>query len=237
MRLSNLVPSFLKPALRPVYDKLRIMATRHKSLDELHEYWRKPYDGDNLPWEDYSGKKPDEKLRSMFLVDLIRKHVREDARILEIGCNVGRNLHYLFESGFKNLGGIEISKDALRAMKSTFPEMEKHVTIYSMPVEKAIKAFSENQYDVTFTMAVLEHIHSDSEWIFPEIVRVTKQYLITIEDEETVSWRHFPRQYRKIFEMAGMNQTDEIRCNRQEHGLGGRFHARVFLKPHNRQSG
>jgi hypothetical protein len=51
------------------------MATRQKSMEELHKYWRKPYDGDNLPWEDYSGKKRDEKLRSILLVDLFRKYV------------------------------------------------------------------------------------------------------------------------------------------------------------------
>jgi SAM-dependent methyltransferase len=121
MRLSKFVPSFLKPVQRPFYDRLRVIAARQRSMEELHHYWRKPYDGDNLPREDYSGKKRDEKLRSTLLVDLVRKYVSEDARILEIGCNVGRNLHFLFESGFRNLEGIEISEDAVKLVKDTFP--------------------------------------------------------------------------------------------------------------------
>jgi len=233
MRLSDLVPNFLKPVLRPVYDRLRIMAARQKSMEELHEYWRKPYDGDNLPWEDYSGEKLDEKLRSILLVDLVRKYVSEDARILEIGCNVGRNLHFLFESGFRNLEGIEISEDAVRLMKDTFPQMAGHASIYNKSVEEVIKEFEDRRYEAIFTMAVLEHIHSDSEWVFEEIVRVSKKYLITMEDERTVSWRHFPRHYRKIFEKAGMKQIEEIQCNKGDHGLRSNFYARVFLNSHN----
>jgi 2-polyprenyl-3-methyl-5-hydroxy-6-metoxy-1,4-benzoquinol methylase len=111
--------------------------------------------------------------------------------------------------------------------------MAGHATIYNKPVEEVIKEFEDRQYDAVFTMAVLEHIHSDSEWVFEEIVQVSKKYLITMEDERTVSWRHFPRQYKKIFEKVGTKQIEEIQCNKEDHGLGSSFYARVFINSHN----
>lgn len=56
-------------------------------------------------------------------------------------------------------------------------------------------------------MAVLEHIHFDSDWIFAELVRIAP-LIITIEDEVDISTRHFPRNYQKVFEPLGMRQVD-----------------------------
>jgi hypothetical protein len=111
--------------------------------------------------------------------------------------------------------------------------MAGHATIYNKSVEEVIKEFEDRRYEAIFTMAVLEHIHSDSKWVFKEIVRVSKKYLITIEDERRVSWRHFPRHYRKIFEKVGMKQIEEIQCNKEDHGLRNSFYARVFINSHN----
>ncbi|MCH2666131.1 hypothetical protein MK139_17565 [bacterium] len=44
-----------------------------------------------------------------------------DARILEIGCNAGRNLDYLFRAGYTNLWGIEIGSAAVEMFGATFP--------------------------------------------------------------------------------------------------------------------
>ena len=73
--------------------------TPRKSCEELHEYWKNPYDGINLP-EDYLKVKDE---RTVFLTRLVEKYVDHKASILEIGCNVGRNLNSLISSGFKHL--------------------------------------------------------------------------------------------------------------------------------------
>jgi len=94
------IPNFIKPILRPIYYHWLDLVTSRKSRDELYQYWKKPYDGYNLP-QDYIGGNE----RSQFLVRLIRKYVKTNAYILEIGCNVGRNLNYLFNAGYTKLGG------------------------------------------------------------------------------------------------------------------------------------
>ena len=54
-------------------------------------------------------------------------------------------------------------------------------------------------------------------------------WIITIEDEKTHSPRHFPRNYKKIFEKRGFNQIYE-KTNLQDYYLSSSFIARMFKK-------
>jgi len=211
VRLVDTVPDFLKPILRPIYYatywKYKKMICHPRSCSELHQYWRQPCDGYNLP-EHFLKQKE----RSLFLVKKVKEYVPLNAKILEIGCNIGRNLSFLFRAGFENLAGVEISEKAVKLLKQYHPKMAYHAKIYNMPIEEKIRAFRDCEFDIVFTMAVLEHIHTDSKWIFSEMARITKGFLITIEDEHNVSWRHFTRNYKKVFESIGMKQIEEINC-------------------------
>ena len=229
-RLANLIPDFIKPILRSLYRAFRsswaYRKIKHhpKSCNELHNYWRHPWDKRNLPQSYLEGK-----ARSQFLVKIMKRYVSTNAIILEIGCNVGRNLNYLFLADFRNLQGVEISEKAVRLLKQYFHEMANHTKIYRMPIEEIIREFKDCEFDTVFTMAVLEHIHEESEWILPEIVRIIKDFLITVEDESGISWRHFPRNYKKVFEPLGMKQIEEINCSDID-GLSRSFFARIFKK-------
>jgi SAM-dependent methyltransferase len=187
----------------------------------------RPWDGFNLP-ENYLKPIGGDR-RTQFLLELMKLYTDTNGNILEIGCNVGRNLNYLFLAGFDKLTGIEISEDAVALMEKTYPEMAKSAKIINTPVEDVIGTFKENEFDVVFTMAVLEHIHPDSKFIFSEMVRITRRNLITIEDEKGISWRHFPHNYKKIFESLGMKQVYQYNC-REVDGLGSNFWARVFTE-------
>ncbi|MDH7490469.1 MAG: class I SAM-dependent methyltransferase [Anaerolineae bacterium] len=164
------------------------------------------------------------------LLRLVCQVTGPEAPLLEIGCNVGRNLYYLFTAGFTDLTGIEISAQAVDVLKATFPDMAQRIRIHNAAAESVLPILETNSFEIVFTMAVLEHIHRDSEWLFGEIVRVTRGYLITIEDEEHISWRHFPRNYRKVFERLGLRQIHSEDCSAIP-GLGPGFVARIFQKP------
>lgn len=206
---------------------------QHRSREETHDYWRNPDDGANAP-EDYAategpGAGEMREKRSLFLVDLVKRHAEPDAKILEVGCNVGRNLDFLFRAGYKNLESIEISEKALEVMRSTYPEMAAQVRVYNQPVEDVIRDLADDSYGLVFTMAVLEHVHSDSEWVFAEMVRIAKDRLVIIEDEQCESWRHFPRRYDEIFESLGVRQIEKTDMT-PDLGLKKGFVARVFEK-------
>jgi SAM-dependent methyltransferase len=196
-------------------------ATPVRPKDELHAYWRGP-DEANRP-ERYL----EHVARSAFLVRFVEPHLAVEPTILEIGCNVGRNLAHLFEAGHRRLTGIEINDEALAMLRTTYPEMAAAATLINAPVEDVIRDFPDASMDLVFTMAVLEHIHPDSEWIFDEIVRITRGVVVTIEDEKGESWRHTPRDYEAVFEARGLRQISHERPGR-EHGFGPAFMARAF---------
>lgn len=163
------------------------------------------------------------------MVQTIKRHSNLNARILEIGCGVGRNLKSLLSAGFYRLEGIEINQEALRVLKTSYPDLAQKAKLYNASIEEVIKTFQDGEFDVVFTMAVLEHIHKDNEWCFHEIARITKTLLITIEDEFTISPIHFPRNYKKIFQSLGLRQIEEFKGNPST-GLGRNFVARIFEK-------
>lgn len=176
---------------------------RLRSREQLHAYWREP-DAVNTA-KDYVGQ--DE--RSEYLVGLLADQV--EGPVLEIGCNAGRNLHHLLAAGHR-VGGIEISERALGVMREAYPDVVERATIYAGPVEELIRELGDGEYDTIFTMAVLEHLHTDSEWVFGEIARVASRRIVTIEDERSQTWRHVPRNYRHVFEAHGAWQIAEPSC-------------------------
>ncbi len=139
-------------------------------------------------------------------------HGHRGAHILEIGCNTGRNPIHLSQAGYRELAAVEISEAAIRLFRDSYPEVARHSDIHNAPVESVIERFPDNAFDLVFTMAVLEHIHTESEGIFPEVARITEDLLITIEDESGVSERHFPRNYREVFEPLGLRQIERLGC-------------------------
>lgn len=233
MKLAKLFVNGIKRLLGPFYNPLRStglykvykkITHNPKSRNELHDYWKAPCDGDNLPESYLKGTE-----RSKFLLGILKRYGTQDFKILEIGCNVGRNLYHLFTSDYRNLEAIEISENAIQVLRRSFPEMAKNIKIHNTAVEDIIQKFKINQFNLIYSMAVLEHIHEDSSWIFPEIARITSNFLITIEDESHSTWRHFPRNYKKIFESMGMEQVEEINCEEIK-GLGKAYNARIFKK-------
>jgi 2-polyprenyl-3-methyl-5-hydroxy-6-metoxy-1,4-benzoquinol methylase len=213
-----------RSAANAAAQKCVVVATR--SRRELQDYWKEPWDGDNAP-ESFIA--PENPRRSEYLAGIVQECVAPTASILEIGCNVGRNLHYLRAKGFSNLTGIEISDNAVRLLRATFPELAATATIHHAAVEDVIKNFGDRQFDFVFSMELFAHIPRDSEWVFRDVARIANRYLFTVEDEGCQSWRDIPRNYRKVFEPLGWKQI------RQETGwdaigLGGGVVARLFTR-------
>ena len=196
---------------------------------EVQEFWKNPIDRskaeNNQPINYLKGS-----VRSEYLVKLIDQYLLQkyNSRILEVGCNVGRNLNFLHAAGYTDLVGIEINEKAIALMRTAYPDLDAF--IFKSSIEDVLPGIESDSYDLIFTMAVLEHIHYESDFIFFEIARISKKYIITIEDEITEwSERHFPRNYKKVFENGEWKQVYGI--NGAELGfLDDRFWVRVFKR-------
>ncbi len=99
-----------------------------------------------------------------------------DARILEVGCNVGNQLVHLQKSGFTDLWGIEVSKYAIEAAKQKI----KNVNIVRAPASDI--PFKDGFFDLAFTSGVLIHISPTSLGAaMDEIYRASKKYIWCFE--------------------------------------------------------
>lgn len=169
--------------------------------EELFEHWRSPHPVGNWP-SDYI--RP--VWRSKILADWIGKlGIPKDGRILEVGCNVGRNLQYLRSQGYTKLSGIEISGHAIARMRKAYPGLDGFAAIYQGAAEDVLPGISES-YDLIFTMAVLEHIHPDSiVGVVDQMARLTGTVL-AIEPTHGHSGEYqWPHDLELLFAMAGMN--------------------------------
>ena len=106
------------------------------------------------------------QLNSEFLDNL------ELNRILEVGCNVGNQLHVLKKIGYSDLWGIELQDYAVEvARKRTSGFNIVKGTAFDIP-------FKDNFFDLVFTSGVLIHISPDDiDKVLDEMYRCTNKYI------------------------------------------------------------
>jgi len=131
--------------------------------------------------------------------------IGKDANILEIGCNAGRHLNYLYEKGYRNLTGIEVAPKAIEIMDVHFPEMSKNIKKITGNAAKILQTLEPKSYDLVFSHSVLVNISPTYNHIFKEMCRVCKGYIATFENEDTVT--AYPRDFQRMFERYGFKMV------------------------------
>ena len=102
--------------------------------------------------------------------------VPKDARILEVGCNIGTQLLVLKEMDFTDLSGVEIQSYALQGAKERLGDAQiLSASALSLP-------FADQEFDLVFTSGVLIHIAPvDLPTALAEIHRCTKKWVWGME--------------------------------------------------------
>lgn len=183
--------------------------------EECHNFWKSITNE-----EKFAGNRPgDYAAKSMgifeFLHNFWAPQVGRENSILELGCNVGANLNGLFaKGGYHKLSGIEINKNAIEAMGRAFPELAKIARIFQGSIEEVLPRIPSKSVDVIFTIATF-HIHPTSNFIFPEMVRVAKRYIVVIEEETANCSYVFVRNYRRVFQRLGCPQLKSVMITRE----------------------
>lgn len=127
--------------------------------EQLDEFYRKTYGSTRT------------ELNQRFLRDVPR-----DARILEVGCNMGTQLLLLQEMGFTDLSGIEIQAYALRRAKGRLQDAR------ILQASALYIPFPDQHFDLVFTSGVLIHIApADLPTALAEIHRCTRQWVWGME--------------------------------------------------------
>jgi len=167
-------------------------------INRQQSYWANPDDTPNSPSEYLKHKD-----RSDYLLSILPKYVDKEDSILELGCNVGRNLNALWNEGFKDLSGVDINKGAITEGKKQYPNMKARF------INNTIEKWSvgDKKYDCIFSMAVMVHLPRTSDYVFYAIKNRALKTIITIEDETHSTWKHFPRNYRNVFVGNGWEEV------------------------------
>jgi pseudaminic acid biosynthesis-associated methylase len=107
------------------------------------------------------------KLNSRFL-----RGIPPDARILEVGCNMGNQLLLLKQLGYSYLHGVDVQSSALNIARSRTKNIELvQASSFALPYE-------DNYFDLVFTSGVLIHISPKNvSAALDEIHRCAKNYI------------------------------------------------------------
>ena len=191
--------------------------------DEVRQHWA-TREGKYSP-EYYADIGPNEVSRT--LADILDHYVDQNAAILEIGCGSGRHLEHLRRQGFRNLAGIDINEEAFDVMAQYYPNLFDSGEFESGAVEQLLPTIEDDAFDVVYSVETLQHIPPEETDCFEELPRITRDLLITAENEGngpnrgrtdyTFVQDEFPlfyRDWKNIFSDLGMAQLLREPTNR-----------------------
>lgn len=117
------------------------------------------------------------------VASILEDYVDESARVLEVGCGMGRHLAALADAGFTELTGIDVNEEALDILEETYPELAAAGSFHAEAIEEFVTSLDDDAFDVVYSVETLQHIHPDVAWVFDELARITGSLLVTVENE------------------------------------------------------
>jgi SAM-dependent methyltransferase len=192
----------------------------------IADKWRTAQKDDGIGYQHYIELEEDSKV----LLSEITSCAKPQDRVLDLGCNVGRELNHLWELGFRDLTGVEIGEAPVRAMKEVFPEMAGGSRIINRSMTEAIVEFGDAEFDLVYAHGSLVSLSAREQFVFDEMVRVTRCLIVTLENEW--SGMLFPRDFGRVFTSRGMTQVleREVRVSAPENGRQKKSMLRIFKK-------
>ncbi len=188
--------------------------------DETHEssreYWRNPrrfatFDELHISKPEYYAQEGLGALSDWVIENLCNAGLEQRHKVLEIGSNCGRNLQRLFDKGFTNAFGVEISPEAVDYAWVAHPQIADRIMCSEAQPYLAMQRSCS--FDAIFTQGVLMHVPPTDDYLFEQMARVAR-YIISVNEVEGAGGilvRHkFARNYREVFEdRCGWKQVFE----------------------------
>jgi predicted TPR repeat methyltransferase len=129
-------------------------------------------------------------------------------KVLEVGCNCGRNMAHLLRSYYTNIEGVEINPEAVEHAWVHFPSVASRIRVLDAQSFLAMKP--PNSYDLIYTQSILMHIPPEDDYLFKQMTRAASKMLFIseVEVQEGNLMRHkYNRNYRDVFEALGWRQV------------------------------
>lgn len=160
--------------------------------------------------------------RARYLVTLVGRYATKESRILEVGCREGDNLASLWQAGFTHLEGLESNAVKADTLEERHPDLAGAVGVTVGPIDELTSGMEDAVFDLVFTVGFLFDRTGDYGWLFPELARLTRSHLVSIEEESA-------RSFKDIYEGLGLKEVEAADLGEKEE-LDSVFFARVFEK-------
>lgn len=113
------------------------------------------------------------------------------AAILDLGCNVGRHLDYLYRQGYRNLRGVDWSVTAIRDMAQRYPETHDNSQVASASFRDFLTSSGAEPVDLVYTRgATFELVHPGFPLIH-HVCRIAKRYAVLVISEAGHAYPRF----------------------------------------------
>ena len=156
---------------------------------------------------------------SQILTEVLTHYCENGAAVLELGCGSGRHLETLRRAGFQNLTGIDINDEAGDVVADHYPALAETMTLKIGAIEDILPTIGASTFDVVYSVETLQHIPDAETEVFAELPRITRDLVITAENEGNGPTRGrsaytcvdeglplYYRDWRQIFTELGMAQ-------------------------------
>jgi len=144
------------------------------------------------------------------------KELPTEARILEVGCNIGNQLLLMHGMGYGNLSGIDVQPYAVQIAKTRVPGASvAEGSVLDIP-------FSDGDFDLVFTSGLLIHIApTDLPTALAEIHRVSGRWILGSEyyapSSTEINYRgHNDLLWKDDFAQRYLQQFPDLRLLREE---------------------
>ncbi len=136
--------------------------------------WHNQDDCSDLGYSNYINMDKDVQC---LMDEVVRCTKDRDARIFDIGCNVGRCLNYLQNKGYTNLYGVDVGEFAIKAIPNTFPHLKDSAHIELKTTQEFLLGTEDRFFSTTYTMGATVELMPSSFPLIKEITRVTSEYV------------------------------------------------------------
>ncbi len=149
-----------------------------------------------------------EGIDKILLEKIVSISKNENDSILDLGCNSGRHMNYLYSKGLRNLTGVDIMTAAIENFKATFKKTYDNSEVNHDLFERYLLNAKDNQFDIIYSVgATIELVHPAFD-IIGEMCRVAKNYILLLTQEDIQS---FPRYYVREYKSHGYELIDFVR--------------------------
>ena len=85
--------------------------------------------------------------------------------ILDAGCGGGYIIDKLYNKGYKNIWGFDLSESGIKLAKDTYKLLEDRFTLHNCYEQNLSTVFPHTNYDVILSVEVIEHLYNPGIYI------------------------------------------------------------------------